>query len=127
MFNEEPAFGNFLLFARFALRVSHFPLLDDGQVVPDEWVESVRQVAAPITYALQWQRGDILIVDNSRFMHGRREILNPAERKIASYFGYLPFAPSSEYDPPDAPWRRGPFRPPTGGPARMPARAALRV
>jgi alpha-ketoglutarate-dependent taurine dioxygenase len=117
MFHEGPAFGNFLLFARFALRVSHFPLLDDGQCVPAEWVDAVRQAAEPITYALQWRRGDILVVDNSRFMHGRRQILNAAERKIASYFGYLSFAPASEYEPPDPPWRRGPFRPP-GGPAR---------
>ena len=116
MFLDEPAFGNFLLFARYALRVSHFPLLEDGQPVPDEWVEAVQRAAAPITYALQWHRGDILILDNSRFMHGRRQILDAAERKIASYFGYLSFAPPNEYDPPDPIWRRGTFRPPVSGP-----------
>lgn len=127
MFHDEPAFGNFLLFARLALGVRNFPLLDLGEIVPTEWVDVACDAAAPITYALQWQRGDILIVDNSRFMHGRRRILNPSERTIASYFGYLPFAPPSEYDPPDAPWRTGPFRPPMSGPARTPARAPLRT
>jgi alpha-ketoglutarate-dependent taurine dioxygenase len=112
MFHDGPAFGNFLLFARLALRVPHFPLLEDGRAVPDAWVEAVRQAAAPITYALRWRAGDILIIDNSRFMHGRNAILNTAERKIASYFGYLSFAPPNEYDPPDARWRRGAFRPP---------------
>jgi alpha-ketoglutarate-dependent taurine dioxygenase len=126
MFHEGPAFGNFLLFARLALRISHFPLLDDGQPVPAEWVEAVRQAAEQITYALQWRRGDILIVDNSRFMHGRNQILNPMERKIASYFGYLSFAPPNEYEPRDPPWRRGPFRPPASGPARAQAGQSLR-
>ena len=119
MFHEGPAFGNFILFARLALKVSHFPLLDDGQPVPAHWVEAVQRAAEPITYALQWRRGDILIVDNSRFMHGRRQILNAGERKIASYFGYLSFAPRNDFDPPDPPWRRGPFRPPEGAPGRV--------
>jgi alpha-ketoglutarate-dependent taurine dioxygenase len=118
MFHDGPAFGNFILFARLALGVSHFPMLDDGQPVPDEWVDAVRQAAEPITYALQWRRGDILIVDNSRFMHGRRQIMNAQERKIASYFGYLSFAPVNEYEPPDPVWRRGSFRPPVPGPGR---------
>ena len=118
MFHEGPAFGNFLFFARFALGVSNFPLLDDGQPVPSEWVEAARQAAAPVTYALQWRPGDILMLDNSRFMHGRRQILDPRERKVASFFGYLRFAPPNEYEPPNAPWRRGPFRPPASNLAR---------
>jgi hypothetical protein len=124
MFHDAPAFGNFLLFARLALRVPHFPLLDDGQIVPPEWVKAVCEAAAAVTYALRWRRGDILIVDNSRFMHGRREILDARERKIASYFGYLRFAPPNEYEPLDPAWRRGPFRPPTSAPAVVPERAA---
>lgn len=112
MFDDRPAFGNFLLFARLALRVSHFPVLDDGQPVPDGWVDLIQQAAGPITYPLEWRQGDLLILDNSRFMHGRNQIFNAAERKIASYFGYLNFAPPNGDDPPDAPWRRGGFRPP---------------
>lgn len=125
MFNERPAFGNFLLFARLALRVSHFPVLEDGRPVPDEWVQMVQQAARPITYAVKWREGDLLIVDNSRFMHGRNQILNSAERKIASYFGYLGFAPPNEYDPPDPPWRRGAFRPPAPPPRPGPAMPRL--
>jgi hypothetical protein len=52
MFHEGPAFGNFLLFARLALRVPHFPLLDDAKPVPDEWIGAVQRAAEPITYAL---------------------------------------------------------------------------
>jgi alpha-ketoglutarate-dependent taurine dioxygenase len=112
MFHDGLAFGNFLLFARFALGVPHFPRLNDGQCVPDNWVNAVREAAGPITHALAWRRGDILILDNSRFMHGRREIAHASDRKIASYFGYLGFAPRNDYDPVDPPWRTGQFRPP---------------
>lgn len=112
MFHDGLAFGNFLLFARDYLGVSNFPELDDGQPVPDEWLDAVRQVAAPITYSLAWRRGDILILDNSRFMHGRRAIIDPQNRTIASYFGYVGFAPADEFEPVDPPWRRSQFRPP---------------
>lgn len=124
MFHDGPAFGNFLLFARDVLGIPHFPRLDDGQCVPDEWLDAVRQTAAPITHAVAWRRGDILILDNSRFMHGRRAIANPRDRKIASFFGYLGFAPRNEYEPIDAPWRTRHFRPPTTeGKRRMPRTA----
>lgn len=112
MFHDEPAFGNFLLFARDALRIPHFPRLDDGRPVPDAWLDAVRQAATPITHSLAWRRGDILILDNSRFMHGRRAISDPRERKIASYFGYVGFAPPNEFEPIDPPWRQGQFKPP---------------
>jgi alpha-ketoglutarate-dependent taurine dioxygenase len=112
MFHDGPAFGNFLLFARDYQGVSDFPELDDGQPVPDEWIDAVREAAAPITYALAWRRGDILILDNSRYMHGRRAISDPQNRTIASYFGYVDFAPPNDFEPADPPWRRGQFRPP---------------
>jgi alpha-ketoglutarate-dependent taurine dioxygenase len=113
MFHDGPAFGNFLLFARDYLGVPNFPELDDGQDVPDEWVDAIREAAAPITHAHAWRRGDILILDNSRYMHGRRAILDPEHRTIASYFGYVDFAPPNPYEPADPPWRRGLFKPPS--------------
>lgn len=113
MFHDGPAFGNFLLFARDYQGVSNFPELDDGQLVPDEWLDAIREAAAPITHAHAWHRGDILILDNSRYMHGRRAIADPHDRTIASYFGYVDFAPPNEFEPADPPWRRGQFRPPT--------------
>jgi hypothetical protein len=124
MFHDGLAFANFLLFARDALGISHFPLLDDGETVPDEWVDAVRQAAEPITFPLAWKGGDILVLDNSRFMHGRRAITDLSERKIASYFGYLPFAPRSEYEPADPLWRMGTFEPPRARTRRGPAERA---
>ena len=124
MFCDELAFGNFLLFARDFLKLPNFPRLDDGRPVPDAWLDAVREAAAPITYALTWRRGDILVLDNSRFMHGRRAIADQRERTIASYFGYVGFAPPDPLGPLDPLWRRGQFKPPnapprtgSGGPA----------
>lgn len=112
MFADEPAFANFLLFARDYQKVDNFPILEDGSVVPEEWVTAVREAAAEITYEVIWRAGDILVLDNSRFMHGRRAITDPANRTIASYFGYAGFAPQNPFEPADPLWRRSNFRAP---------------
>lgn len=112
MFSSDPAFGNFLLFARYHVGRRDFPLLDDGREVPDEWVEAVKTVADRLTIPVEWRAGDLLMLDNSRFMHGRNPIDIPSERLIASYFGYLDFAPVNPEEPVDPIWRRANFRPP---------------
>ena len=55
------------------------------------------------------------MLDNTRVMHGRNTIVDPSERVIASYFGYLDFAVPDGEEIPDAPWRRQAFRPPAQG------------
>ncbi|MEI9851160.1 MAG: TauD/TfdA family dioxygenase [Sphingomonas sp.] len=99
MFAEGPAFGNFLLFAR-ARDNRFFPVLDDEKPVPDAWVDAIRAAGEAIAVPIAWRRDDLLMLDNTRFMHGRRAILDPGERRIASYFGYLRFAPPSTRSPP---------------------------
>ncbi|MGV8929072.1 MAG: TauD/TfdA family dioxygenase [Brevundimonas sp.] len=121
MFTEAPAFGNFLLFARYYLNLPNFPALDNGQPVPLAWVEAVKAVSDAITVPVQWQAGDLVMIDNSRFMHGRRPILDMRDRLIASYFGYLDFAVPDAEEPPNAPWRQGLFVPPDNATARTPA------
>ena len=59
-----------------------------------------------------WRAGDVLMLDNTRFMHGRTAILDANERLIASFFGYLGFAIPDSEEPPNAPWRQENFRPP---------------
>jgi len=112
MFSNELAFGNFLLFARYLRGVRNFPLLDDGSLVPDEWVEAVKQASDRLTLPVEWQAGDLLMVDNSRFMHGRTEIVANDARLIATYFGYLRIAPPNPEEPPDPVWRKPGFAPP---------------
>jgi hypothetical protein len=112
MFDDRLAFGNFLLFARDYLHLPNFPCLDDGRPVPAEWITAVRDAARPITYPVDWHAGDLLVIDNSRFMHGRRSVPQPSKRRIASYFGYVGFARPRPGEPIDPVWRRDQFRPP---------------
>lgn len=112
MFSDKLAFGNFLLFARDFQHKDNFPILENGSSVPDEWMAAIREAAAEVTHDLAWQTGDILILDNSRFMHGRRAITDPENRIIASYFGYVGFAPRNGFEPVDPLWRRSNFRAP---------------
>ncbi|MFT5350380.1 MAG: alpha-ketoglutarate-dependent taurine dioxygenase [Gammaproteobacteria bacterium] len=92
MFGKQLAFGNFLLFSRYGLKNKLQPCFLDGTIVPDEVVAPVKQVSDQLTLAHRWQKGDLLMLDNTRFLHGRNPILNIDERRIISYFGYLKFA-----------------------------------
>ena len=112
LFGDAPAFGNFLLFARFNNGRSGFPLLDDGSVVADDWLAEIKRVADTLAVPVKWQQGDVLILDNSRYMHGRTAITDATERRIATFFGYVPFAPPSPEEPESAVWRQRDFSPP---------------
>lgn len=112
MFIDAPAFGNFLLFARFNNKRIGYPLLDDGRPVPDPWLEAIRATGEELKAEVAWHPGDVLMLDNTRFMHGRTAIEEPGERLIATLFGYLSFAIPDPEEPPDPIWRRQDFSPP---------------
>lgn len=112
MFSTEPAFGNFLLFARFNNGRIGFPMLDDGRAVPDPWLWEINAIGDRLMVPIEWQTGDVLMIDNTRFMHGRTAIEDVAERQIATFFGYLRFAVPDPEEPVGAPWRTADFRPP---------------
>lgn len=111
LFDTRPAFANFLLFARDYLRMTRIPLLE-GKPFADDVVDSIRSVARSLTYSHRWQQGDVVLLDNSRFMHGRKAIADPGERRIATYFGYLRGIGRREGEPPGPVWRRETFVPP---------------
>ena len=112
MFVDAPAFGNFLLFARFNNGRSDFPVLDDGHPVPEAWLQAIKAAGDRTSVPVAWAKGDLLMLDNTRFMHGRTAITDPGERLIATFFGYLAFAEPDVDEPPGAPWRRADFTPP---------------
>jgi alpha-ketoglutarate-dependent taurine dioxygenase len=91
LFTKSPVFANFLLFARFMLGTRQFPTFEDGSIVPDPIVEEIRDVSEGLTVAHRWQRGDLLMLDNSRFLHGRNPVGNVEEREIWTQFGYAGF------------------------------------
>lgn len=112
MFSEETAFGNFLLFARFNNRRTDFPLLDDGRPVPEAWLQAIRSTAEQVGVPIEWRQGDVLMLDNTRFMHGRTAIQDAGERMIATFFGYVHFAGVDLEEPPTPLWRQHDFTPP---------------
>lgn len=112
MFTAAPAFGNFLLFSYFYNRVRGYPSFEDGTFVPTEWLEIIKATGDALTAAIAWQAGDLLMLDNSRFLHGRTAVVEDDVRLIASYFGYLKDAPINPEEPAEPLWRRSDFRPP---------------
>lgn len=112
MFIDASAFGNFLLFARFNHGRADHPVLDDGHPVPEPWLQAIKETGDRTMTPVEWRAGDVLMLDNTRFMHGRTAIIDAAERLIATYFGYVRFAVPDPEEPRDAIWRREDFEPP---------------
>jgi alpha-ketoglutarate-dependent taurine dioxygenase len=105
MFKDELSFGNFLIFSRLYNKDRHFPVYENGDEVPDELIGEVNRLCQEITVPVRWAKNDILMLDNSRFMHGRNSIENFKDRLIISRFGYLTFALPDAEEIPNAPWR----------------------
>lgn len=104
LFGEEPVFGNFLLFARYMLGTREFPTFEDGSMIPDEVAADIKAVSDRLTVAHRWRRGDLLMLDNSRFLHGRNPVQDPSAREIWTRFGFAGFL--DDNDPRIAePWR----------------------
>jgi alpha-ketoglutarate-dependent taurine dioxygenase len=105
LFSNKRAFANFLLFSRFAKGFRDYPLFEDGTEIPDNICNEIGQISDKILVPVTWQRNDLFMLDNTRFMHGRNAIVNAEERVILTNFGFLNFAKPSEEDPIDPPWR----------------------
>ena len=44
----------------------------DGKEIPEDIIDEIKQKADNLTYEHNWEKGDFLMVDNMRFLHGRR-------------------------------------------------------
>jgi len=49
---------------------------EDGEEISQPEIEALRDLAETCTHALNWQDGDVAVLDNTRVMHGRREIID---------------------------------------------------
>ena len=106
MFSTKLAFGNFLLFARYMLNDETFPVFEDFSVVPDDLVELVKKISDNLAADIGWHANDVLMLDNTRFLHGRNEIVDVNQRYILTYFGYFKFAQPGEEEGDNARWRK---------------------
>lgn len=60
---------------------------DDGSPIPGEVVDEYTAVTESLIEEISWQDGDIVLIDNSRVMHGRRAITDP-DRTILNSQSY---------------------------------------
>jgi alpha-ketoglutarate-dependent taurine dioxygenase len=76
------AFANTLLGPSFNYEKPEFTLAN-GQSVDDELIAELTRICEAHTQEIAWKNGDVVILDNKRIMHGRRQIDVPlAERKL---------------------------------------------
>jgi hypothetical protein len=60
----------------------------DGREIPAALLDEMRALTDGLTCDLNWQSGDVVMVDNTRVMHGRRAIIDPV-RTIYNAQSYL--------------------------------------
>lgn len=105
MFSDDLAFSNFLLFARKYLQNKRFPVFEDGSEIPDELVDALDAIGQRLQQPIPWQANDVVMLDNTRFMHARDKLPSPSLRHILTYFGYLKFALPAPEEGPQPRWR----------------------
>lgn len=88
LFGERPAFANSILGPSFHYEKPHIGLAD-GSELSAEVVSEIEKVSTEFTDDIEWQSGDVAIVDNTRVMHGRRAIEDVAGREIFVALGYV--------------------------------------
>jgi len=66
----------------------------DGKKIPNKFLDETNQKSEKITYDLRWKKNDLLMLDNKRFMHGRRKFDKGEKRDLVviqsslANFGY---------------------------------------
>ncbi len=100
-----PAFANSLLLEhrtlkrRFSSSANHaegeslaaqLMSFNDGSSIPESVIEEVTEVIASLTEEIRWQAGDLVMIDNSRFLHGRNAFQD-ARRQLYSSCSFLNF------------------------------------
>lgn len=60
----------------------------DGSLIPSTVINQIQQVMNNLTEVIPWQSGDLVMIDNSRFLHGRRSFAD-RKRKIYSLLSYM--------------------------------------
>lgn len=65
--------------------------LEDGSQIPAALVEEIERAADGITFKHAWRKGDVLLIDNTRILHGRKKCADSA-RNIYVRMGEPAFA-----------------------------------
>lgn len=82
-YGAHSAFCNSLLDSRW-------PLFENLAEIPKNAIHDVISVTEELSIPVAWQTGDVLMLDNSRFMHGRREFKDD-DRRVLVRFSKITF------------------------------------
>ena len=88
-YGDHDAFANGLLTERHNT-LGSLMSFDDGTLISDGVISAVEDAVRPLTEMLRWEPGDLAVVDNSRFLHGRNPYRDP-RRRIFSTLSFLNF------------------------------------
>ncbi|WP_306751768.1 TauD/TfdA family dioxygenase [Paracoccus actinidiae] len=83
----DRGFANAVLGPSHNYQPPRYAMADGSPVTPAE-IESIRALAEEVTHEINWQDGDIAILDNTRVMHGRRAIAD-ANRNLFIGMGMI--------------------------------------
>ena len=61
----------------------------DGEELSDGVINELIDIHDTLVYPHRWMAHDVLLIDNTRYMHGRTMTQHPCERIITSRFGWL--------------------------------------
>lgn len=63
---------------------------EDGSLISEKTIREIKKVMNKLTEVIRWQTGDLVMVDNSKFLHGRRAF-NDNRRQIFVLLSNLNF------------------------------------
>jgi alpha-ketoglutarate-dependent taurine dioxygenase len=89
-FIDRRVFANNILYYFRKGMPLRYPTLDNGSLLPEKLICEIDESARKCTYELHWRDNDLLILDNTRFMHGRRKVIDP-NRVLWTQFSYANF------------------------------------
>gem|GEM_PF-2344755 len=74
-FSDQSAFVNNVIFY-FDRNEKTMAVFEEDDQLSDPLVEELSRVAAGLTAEVSWQKDDLLMFDNTRMLHGRRQLLD---------------------------------------------------
>lgn len=78
--SRVPAFANAMLGPSYNYEKPIYTF-SGGIAINDDIKEELTELCEKYTQEIQWQNNDVLVIDNKRIMHGRREITVPLEER----------------------------------------------
>lgn len=88
-YGNVEAFANSLM-SEWTNTLGELMTFDDGTPISKEIVGHVKAALDRCTETVDWKPGDLVFIDNSRFLHGRNGFTDPT-RKIFSSLSFLNF------------------------------------